>query len=71
MLAEEVLGGVSNLFRRDVRGLPARLGVVPGKAEGPISSGFKVVRPQEQLTTVMNARFQPPLAAGATQEQTL
>ena len=60
MLAEEVLRGMSDLFRRDVRGLPARLGVVPGKAEGTISSGLKVVRPQEQLTTADRRWYAEP-----------
>src|SRR5882724_2807071 len=54
MLAEEVLRGVSNLFRGDVRGFPARLGAVTRKAEGTIGSGLKVVRPQEQITTVLD-----------------
>src|SRR5712664_2386438 len=43
LLAEEVLRGVSNLFRGDVRGFPARLGAVTRKAEGTIGSGLKVV----------------------------
>jgi len=45
MLAEEVLRGISDLFRRDVRGLPARFGAVTWEAEGTIGSGLKVVRP--------------------------
>ncbi len=38
MLTEEVLGGMSDLFRGDVRGLPARLGTVTREAEGTIGS---------------------------------
>src|SRR5262245_11106520 len=53
MLAEEMLRGIRDLFRGDVRRLPARLGVVPRDAEGTIGSGLKVVRPQEQITTVL------------------
>ncbi len=55
MLAEEVLRGMSDFFRGDVRGLPARLGAVTREAEDPIGSGLQVGRPQEQITTVMNA----------------
>jgi len=56
MLAEEVLRGISDLFRGNVRGLPARLSAVTREAEGTIGSGLKVVRPQEQITTVLNVR---------------
>ena len=71
MLAEEVLRGIRDFFRGDVRGFPARLSAVTREAEGTISSGLKVVRPQERITTVMNARFQPRLEAEATQERRL
>src|SRR5437016_5854080 len=54
MLAEEVLRGIRNLFRGDIRGLPARLGAVTREAEGTIVGGLQVVRPQEEITTVLH-----------------
>ena len=54
MLAEDVLGGISDLFRGDIRGLPARLGAVTREAEGMIVGGLQVVRPQEQIITILH-----------------
>src|SRR4029453_9129099 len=54
MLAEEVLRGIRDLFRGDIRGLSARLGAVTREAEGTIGSGLKAVWPQEEITTVLH-----------------
>ncbi len=54
MLAEEVLRGIGDLFRREVRSVPARLGAVTRKAEGTIGRGLKVVRPQEEIAIVLH-----------------
>src|SRR5499433_2068779 len=54
MLAEEMLRGIRDLFRGDIRGLPARLGAVTRNAEGTIGSGLKALWPQEEITTVLH-----------------
>src|SRR5262249_59374006 len=54
MLAEEMLRGICDLFRRDIRSLPARLDAVTREAEGTIGSGLKAVWPQEEITTVLH-----------------